>query len=130
MKKRSDALELFKDFLVEAECQSGKKLKIFCTDGGGEYFSTNFIQYLKSSGIVHKKTNPDTLQENSIAECVNRTLVMMSIALLESIKSIIGCTTWPYALRHAVLIKNIIPHSTLPDGISPYQLWMGNVPSV
>src|SRR5260370_12542981 len=55
---------------------------------------------------------------------------MMSISLLESIKSQIGHTTWPYALQHATLIKNIIPHSSLPDGISPYELWMGNKPSL
>src|SRR5260370_28422627 len=127
MKKKSNALEIFKDFLVEAECQSGKKLKIFHTNGGGEYFSTDFIQYLKSSGIVHKKTNPNTLQENGVAECVNHTLATMSIALLESIKSIIGCTAWPNALQHAILIKNIGLHSVLPGGISLYQLCMGNV---
>jgi len=55
---------------------------------------------------------------------------MMSIALLESIKTQIRCTTWPYALQHATLIKNIVPHSALPDGTSPYQLWTGNKPSV
>src|SRR5260370_42175591 len=54
----------------------------------------------------------------------------MSISLLESTKSQIGCTTWPYALRHATLIKNIVPHSSLPDGISPYKLWTGNKPSL
>src|SRR5260370_31635321 len=54
----------------------------------------------------------------------------MSISLLESIKSQIGCTAWPYALWHAALIKNIAPHSSLPDGISPYELWTGNKPSL
>ena len=29
-----------------------------------------------------------------------------------------------------MLIKNIIPHSALPDGISPFKLWTGNKPSV
>src|SRR5260370_31100561 len=130
MKKKSDALELFKDFLAKAECQSGKKLKVLHTDGGGKYFSTNFIQFLKSSGIVHEKTNLDTPQENGVAESINHTLVMMSIALLESIKSTVGCTTCPYAIHHATLIKNVAPHSTLPDGTSPYQLWMGNKLSV
>src|SRR5260370_6099600 len=130
MKKKSDALDLFKDYLAESECQSGKKLKVLHTNGGGKYFSTDFIQFLKSSSIVHEKTNPDTLQENGVAECINRTLVMMSISLLESIKSQIGCTTWPYALQHAALIKNVVPHSSLPDGISPYKLWTGNKPSL
>ena len=98
MKKKSDALELFKDFLAESECQSGKKLRILCTDGGGKYFSTDFILFLKNSGIIHEKTNPDMPQENGMAEHMDHTLVTMSIALLESIKSTIGHTAWPYAL--------------------------------
>src|SRR5258708_7763767 len=31
---------------------------------------------------------------------------------------------------HATLIKNIVPHSTLPPDISLFELWMGNKPSV
>jgi len=54
----------------------------------------------------------------------------MSIAMLESAKSFIGCTTWPYALCHAALIKNIIPHSALPTDVSLFELWTGNKPSV
>jgi hypothetical protein len=130
IKKKSDALEIFKEYLAEAERQSGNKLKILRTDGGGEYFSSDFIKYLKDAGIVHEKTNPHTPQENGVAERVNRTLVTMTIAMLESVKSLVGHTAWPYALRHATRIKNVIPHSSLPDGVSPYELWTGNKPSV
>ncbi len=96
MKKKSDVIDAFKDFLMESKRQLGKK--ILCTDGGGEYFSTEFIQYLKDVGIIHKSTNPSTPQENGVAEHVNRTLITMSIAMLESTKSQIGHTAWPYAL--------------------------------
>jgi hypothetical protein len=130
MKKKSDALELFKEFLSKAERQTGKRIKVLRTDGGGEYFSSDFIQFLKESGIVHEKTNPNTPQENGVAERVNRTLMIMMIAMLESVKSLVGRTAWPYALRHAALIKNIVPHSSLPDGISPHELWTGSKPSV
>ncbi len=70
-------------------------------------------------GIIHKKTNPDTPQENGVAECVNRTLVRMAIAMLEGIKSVIGCTAWPYAIHHSTLIKNIVPHSALLIPLHP-----------
>ncbi len=123
IKKKSDALETFKDFLVESECQTGHKLKVLHTDGGGKYFSNEFTEYLKGHGIIHEKTNPDTPQENGVAECVNRTMVSMTIAMLENIKSSIGHTAWPYALHHAALIKNVVPHSTLPPDMSPFELW-------
>ena len=64
IKRKSDALKTFKDFLMQVEHQSSKKLKILHTNGGGEYFLNEFIQYLKSTGIVHEKTNLDTPQEN------------------------------------------------------------------
>src|SRR5258708_18557486 len=130
IKKKSDALDIFKDFLVESKRQTDKKLKVFHTDGGGEYFSNDFIQYLSNHGIVHEKTNPDTPQENGIVEQVNRTMISMTIAMLESVKSSIRCTAWPYALCHAALIKNIIPHSALPPDMSLFELWTGNKPSV
>src|SRR5260221_11106633 len=57
-------------------------------------------------------------------------MVTMTIAMLEGVKSSIGRTAWPHALQHAALIKNIVPHSTLPPDVSPFKLWTGNKPSV
>ncbi len=57
-------------------------------------------------------------------------MVTMTIAMLEGVKSSIGCTAWPHALQHAALIKNIVPHSTLPPDVSPFELWTGNKLSV
>jgi hypothetical protein len=130
MKNKSDALDKFKEFLAEAERQTGNKLKILRTDGGGEYFSSDFSNYLKSLGILHEKTNPRTPQENGVAERVNRTLVSMSIAMLKSVESKIGRTSWPYAIQHATFVKNVSPHAALPNDISPHERYTGNKPNV
>ena len=111
MKVKSDALDKFKEYLTKAEHQSDSKLKIFCMDGRGEYFSSKFTAYLKNIRILHKKTNPRTPQENGVAERVNRTLVTMTIAMLKPVEAQLGRSTWPYAIQHAALIKNISPHS-------------------
>src|SRR5260370_31596110 len=42
MKNKSDPLEKFKEYLTKAEQQTDSKLKVFHTDGGGEYFSSDF----------------------------------------------------------------------------------------
>ena len=77
MKKKSNTISNeFKVFLMEAECQTGKKLKIFQTDSGGEYFSTSFIQYLEGLGIIHEKTNPDTPQENGVSTLIELWLLL------------------------------------------------------
>ena len=49
--------------------------------------------------------------------------------MLESAKSQVGHMAWPCALQHSTLIKNVVPHSSLPVGVSPFKLWMGNKPS-
>ncbi len=76
----------------------GCRLKTLQTDSGGEYFSSNTILHLKSIGITHESMNPHTLQENSVAERVNQTLVTMAIVMLKSVESKIGCTAWLYMI--------------------------------
>ncbi len=130
IKNKSDTLEKFKEYLAEAEWQMGCRLKTLQTDGGGKYFSSDFVVYLKSVGITHESTNPHTPQENSVTERVNWTLVTMTIVMLKSVKSKVSHTAWPYAIWHATLIKNVSPHSSLPDSTSPYERYTGNKPSI
>jgi len=48
--------------------ETGECTNIFRSDGGGEYGSKEFLQYLESKGIHHEKTNAYTPQENGVAE--------------------------------------------------------------
>jgi hypothetical protein len=41
-----EALEKFKEWMALREQESGKQVKRFCTDGGGEYTSKKFAEYL------------------------------------------------------------------------------------
>jgi len=56
IKAKSDALKVFQKFKVLAERQSGMKLKIRRTDGGGGYTSRDFESYCTSQGIIHEVT--------------------------------------------------------------------------
>lgn len=60
IKLKSDALEVFKKFKVLPEKQSGMKLKILITYGGGEYTSKDFESYCTNQGIIHEVTTPYT----------------------------------------------------------------------
>ena len=91
-------LSKFKEYLAKAEQQLNSKLKILRTDGGGEYFSSEFTEYLQSIGILHEKTNPCTPQENGVAKRVNWTLVTMTITMLKHVEPLLGHITWPYAI--------------------------------
>jgi len=52
-----------------------QKLKVLCTDSGGEYTSNKFKEFLKRERVVHECTVPKTPEQNGVAERLNRTLV-------------------------------------------------------
>ena len=57
------------------EKTSGRKIKTFHTDNGGEYTSTEFTSYLTREGIRHERTLPYTPRQNGVSERLNRTFV-------------------------------------------------------
>lgn len=66
-----------------AKRQSGNKLKILRTDGGGEYNSRQFVEFCEEHGIEHEVTAPYTPQHNGLAERRNRTLLDMPRCMLK-----------------------------------------------
>lgn len=77
--------EVFSKFLVfkaYVENLFNTTLKVFRTDGGGEYNSKVFSYYLTQHGIVHQSCCPYTPSQNGVAERKHRHLVETAIALL------------------------------------------------
>jgi transposase InsO family protein len=68
---KSNTLATFKTWLTETERSTGLKLRVFHSDGGGEYTSKIFTAFLKEHGIVHETTSPDTPEQNGRAERAN-----------------------------------------------------------
>jgi len=58
LKYKSEALEKLKEWKAHREKELGKQVKLFRTDGGGEYTSKKFTEYLKSEGILKETTTP------------------------------------------------------------------------
>ena len=73
-KSKDDTLGIFKAWYAHAEKETGKSLKVLCTDGGGEYLSQAFSDFLASCGVKREITNAYTPQENGVSECTNRTI--------------------------------------------------------
>jgi hypothetical protein len=69
LKYKLEALEKFKEWMALREKESGKQVKRFRTDGGGEYTYKKFAEYLKSEGILKETTRPTLL---SLMELSNR----------------------------------------------------------
>jgi reverse transcriptase-like protein len=105
----------------------GYKLKAFRTDRGGKYMSKHFESYLKTKGIHHKITMPNTPQHNGMAEWLNQTLMEKAHVVLSDAK--LPESYWFDALEYAIILWNILPTQALTD-MTPKEAWSGNKPDV
>ncbi|KAL0283551.1 UNVERIFIED_CONTAM: Retrovirus-related Pol polyprotein from transposon TNT 1-94 [Sesamum radiatum] len=71
----SEIFGRFKEYRLEIENQTNRKIKALRSDRGGEYLNGEFIDYLKENGILSQWTPPGTPQHNGVAERRNRTLL-------------------------------------------------------
>ncbi|GKC22744.1 retrotransposon protein, putative, ty1-copia subclass, partial [Tanacetum coccineum] len=92
----------------------------------GEYLSQEFLDHLRSHGIISQLTPPYTTQHNDVSKRRNRTL-------LDMVRSMMSLTTlsmsfWGYALDSAARILNMVP--TKKVNKTPYKMWHGKVPNL
>ncbi len=85
LKHKHEVFKTFKQWKSSVENSSGHKVKIFRTDNGGEYMSTEFESYLK----LHKYTIPKTPEQNGVSEKMNRTIV-------EAVRSMLADSKLPH----------------------------------
>ena len=117
IKKKSDALEKFKEFLALTENQTGKKLKRFRSDNGGEYFSGEFDTFCDARGIFREPTIPYTPQQNGVAERMNRTIMDNVRALLYH--GNLPLSLWGEAVSTVVYLRNRSPTANLD--VTPFE---------
>jgi transposase InsO family protein len=128
MKAKSETFQKFKEYLAESERQLESKLKILRSDGGGEYTSQEFEQFLKARGIKHEITNAHTPQENGVSERLNRTLEDMEKAMRFDAK--LPDSYWGDAVLYAAHIRNICATTSNKDDMTPYEAWTSRKPSL
>ncbi|KAL0463213.1 UNVERIFIED_CONTAM: hypothetical protein Slati_0208900 [Sesamum latifolium] len=121
MRYKSEAFGRFKEYRLEVENETNRKIKALRSDRGGEYLSGEFIGYLKENGILSQWTPPGTPQLNGVAKRRNRTL-------LDMVRSMMSFTEllpsfWGYTLETAAKLLNIAPSKSVPQ--MPYEIWHG-----
>jgi len=75
MKEKSEVARHLRAFVACVELETGHRLKVLRSDGGGEYIAREVQSFLKDKGVKHEMTMADTPQHNGVAERMNRTLV-------------------------------------------------------
>jgi len=127
MKEKSEVARHLRAFIAQVELETGHKLKVLRSDGGGEYTAGEVQSFLKDKGAKHEMTTADTPQHNGVAERMNRTLVKRVHTML--IDAELPDGYWWDALQYAALLHNVSPMRSLSD-CTPEESWSGNKPDV
>ncbi|KAL8096387.1 hypothetical protein AgCh_037375 [Apium graveolens] len=127
LKGKNEAFNVFKKFRSLVEKESGKEIKVFRTDRGGEFMSKNFINYCEDTGINRHFTAPYSPQQNGVVERRNRTVVAMARNMLKTMS--MPSEFWGEATRHAVYLLNRLPTRALTKK-TPYEVWKNRKPNV
>jgi hypothetical protein len=127
LRKKSEVFEHLKDFKALVETQTGKKIKILCTDNGGEYINKDVQNLCREAGIQLQHTVPYTPQQNGVVERKNISLKEMTNCMLH-VRSL-PSKLWVEALNCVSYIQNISPHRSVED-MTPFEAWTGDKPDV
>ena len=127
LRNKHEVFQVFKEWKSLVEKSSGHKLKIFRTDNGGEFCSTEFEGFLRNEGIKHEYTIPKTPEQNGVAERLNRTLMEAVCCML--VDSGLRHCFWAEALFTASYLINRSPTKAL-SGKTAFEAWFGKKPNV
>jgi transposase InsO family protein len=131
LRAKSDTFAAFKQFKAWAENITGRKIKSFQEDKGGEFIGAQWDAYLAECGIERRHSTRNRPQQNGVAERANRTIVEAIVAALA--ESGLPPSFWGEALVSFVHVWNRMPSSstTMRDAeATPYELWYGRKPDL
>jgi len=74
-KEANVVLNAIKKYVAFIFMQTGKKVKYFHFDSSKEYINQEVLDWLELQGINYEITAPKSSAQNSIAECLNRTVM-------------------------------------------------------
>jgi hypothetical protein len=124
---KGEAADAIRRAQAAAEAECGRKLRVLCTDNGGEFTAAEFASYCVDEGVQRHYSTPYSPQQNSVVERRNQTVVGMARALLKQRE--MPTVFWGEAVVTAVYILNRSPTKAL-NGRTPYEACHGRKPVV
>ena len=107
------------------ELQHNHKIKVFQSDGGGEFGKTEFLNFLSDHGIVRQISCPQTPEQNGTVERKHRHIVEWGLTLLFHSK--VPKNLWIDAFHTVVFLINRRP-TPLLNMETPFKLLHGKDP--
>jgi transposase InsO family protein len=127
MKHKGEMFQHFLNFKAMVEKEKGVNIKCLRSDGGGEYFSIEFSEYLKEHGIQRKYSCSYSPQQNGVAERKNKHIVEIVRAMLN--EKNLPNYFWAKVVATIVYIMNRTP-TTEVHGMTPEEKFIGKKPNV
>jgi hypothetical protein len=109
------------------ENQTGKKIKVLRSDNGGEYASTEFVDFCSQAGIKRQMTIPYNPQQNRVVERKNRAITGAARSMLHD--QTLSLYLWVETSVDALYLQNRSPHKILGRK-TPEEAFTGRRPNV
>lgn len=127
MKSRSEVLEIFEQFKIFVERETGCVIKKLRSDNALEFVSKDFSNLLNKDGIRRQLSVEYTPQQNGVAERANRTLVEMARCMI--LEAGVNQSFWAEAINNAAYLRNRSPTKIL-ETVTPFEAWYKKKPTV
>ena len=128
LREKAEIFDIFKQFEALVSNRTDSRIGTLHTDGGGEYVSNDFEQYLVTQGIHHQLTVRYSPEQNGVAERYNRTICESARAMV--FRANLSKRFWAEAVVTAVYTRNRLPTKAVPEKTTPYELWFKAKPDI
>nr|GEV26658.1 hypothetical protein [Tanacetum cinerariifolium] len=119
---KDETSKILTNFIKEIENLVDKKVKIIRCDNGTEFRNKVMDDFCREKGIKREYSVARTLQQNSVAERRNRTLIKAARTMLAD--SELPTTFWAEAVSTACYVQNRVL-IVKPHNKTPYELFRG-----
>jgi 5'-3' exoribonuclease 2 len=82
LKTKDEANGVLMKIIPRLETQTQKKVKILCSNNGGEFANKALSKFLNDRGIIGERSLPYHHYQNGVIECFNRTVAEMGRTVL------------------------------------------------
>jgi hypothetical protein len=128
LRRKSEQPQKFSAFVAKFERLFNCRISSLLTDGGGEYKSKEFQDYLSSQGIRHLVTAANSPQTNGLAERHNLTLMDKVRTMFSGASQTLSKRLWAECMFYAAHLYNVTFRKDL--GMSPFEKAFGYAPSL
>ena len=120
LKNKSDFSKHYPNIVSWYTTQTGKPVKKWTTDNGGEFLNLQTDAINKTAGIQHQVTPPHQSKKNPFAERWNRTVEEGAASMLLS--ALMTSSWWVEASQYTTYLYNRTPHKGLGMR-TPYEVF-------